>query len=530
MRRKTISTAAVLAFVCSLVFLCTHQAHASFQVMDGKLEISGFLKETVYVRTSWDDQWNDKKYHDSRVDFANTSFYFETLYKLKESPELTVNWFNGLKYWYEATTSLDDDLHRAIPHNEIRNYQRPRRFEDILTESYLDVIKGPLDLRVGKQIVIWGQLDMSKVADVVNPLDLRMGVPGVDSWEEIKKGLWMIRALYQTQLPGNLILEGIINPGFYQHQYLPYEGTHWGCPKEYKSNIFNTNIRGSQQGMFDWLQAKWYRDAPAEWSTDNWELGLRVQGYTFDIDWSVLYWNAKSDNPVSIPSRASAFAFQYVKAGLKSLINNNAVDPGDWDGGKIVRYKRYQTFGGTAQTFFPKLHNSVWRLEWYYELDSPFNRGTDSSSSGAYDMVRKDALGVAVQYNDKWDIPWWTQKIGTGRQFDISITYFIDHIFGENRDLVIDNRNHRKNEADMDAFTMFMKQEMFNTTWVFTFNGNYYLRRQSWMAVPCLTYMFPGEHWRADMGLKIYGGGKNDYSRGYYAHKDSVILRLRYEY
>ncbi len=58
---------------------------------------------------------------------------------------------------------------------------------------------------------------MQRVADVVNPLDLRLGVPGVDNWEEIKKGLWMIRTTYQSSLPGNLIFENIINPGYYQH-------------------------------------------------------------------------------------------------------------------------------------------------------------------------------------------------------------------------------------------------------------------------------------------------------------------------
>ncbi len=54
----------------------------------------------------------------------------------------------------------------------------------------------------------------------------------------------------------------------------------------------------------------------------------------------------------------------------------------------------------------------------------------------------------------------------------------------------------------------FLKQEMFNTSWVFVFNGNYNLMCQKWFIVPCFTYMFPGEHWRADIGAKFYGGAK----------------------
>ncbi len=85
--------------------MCTGRpAQASEQFCDGKLEISGFAKETVYYRTSWDK--GEEKYHDSRVDFANTSLYFESIYKLKESPEMNITWFNGLRYWYEAIAIL----------------------------------------------------------------------------------------------------------------------------------------------------------------------------------------------------------------------------------------------------------------------------------------------------------------------------------------------------------------------------------------------------------------------------------------
>ena len=95
------------------------------------------------------------------------------------------------------------------------NYQFPQKIDDVITELYTDYINGPWQVRTGKQIVIWGQLDMSRVADVVNPLDLRWGVPGVDTWEEVKQGLWMIRTFYQSQLPGNLLFEFILNPGYY---------------------------------------------------------------------------------------------------------------------------------------------------------------------------------------------------------------------------------------------------------------------------------------------------------------------------
>jgi hypothetical protein len=526
MRKSVLAVLCAFA-ACVCIILCAGStALASEQFYDGKLEISGFAKETMYYRTSWEP--GESHYRDSRIDYAMTSLYFESIYKLKESPEMNITWFNGLKYWYEATTSLDDTAHHFVPSSQRRDYQQSTQFEDILTESYLSFTKGPWDIRVGKQIVIWGQLDVNRVADVVNPLDLRRGVPGVDSWEEIKQGLWMIRTVYQSSLPGNLIFENIINPGYYQNAQIPYEGTHWGSSFS-SVNTFSPN--NTNPSIFWWNQSKWNRDAPCGWSTDNWELGFRLQGYTYDIDWSLIYWNAKSDGPVADASRATAYGLNYVFPGIIAGIQGGNVHPRDWKGGEVFRYKRYQTFGGTAQTVIQPLHNSVWRLEWFYELDSPFNTGKDNSNQSLTGIKRQDVGGIAIQYNDKFEIPWFTQAIGTGKFLDVSMTYFIERIFNMDPDLVIEtSRNHRKDDPNAQSLSLFLKQEMFNTSWVFVFTGSYYPMIKKWFAVPCFTYMFPGEHWRADLGYKAYGGSNNEYVGDAYAHKDSVILRLRYEF
>ena len=77
----------------------------------------------------------------------------------------------------------------------------------IITEAYVHFIKGPFEIRAGKQIVVWGETDIKRTADVINPIDLRHGSPGTEDWESIKLGLWMVRGFYQTELPGNLMFE-----------------------------------------------------------------------------------------------------------------------------------------------------------------------------------------------------------------------------------------------------------------------------------------------------------------------------------
>ena len=86
---------------------------------------------------------------------------------------------------------------------------------------------------------------------------------------------------------------------------------------------------------------------------------------------------------------------------------------------------------------------------------------------------------------------------------------------------------------------MFFMQQMFNASWTFVFIGNYYPQIQKWMAVPSFTYVFadsgPFSGFRADLGVKFYGGAKHKYKdisglSNAYADKGSLILRLRYEF
>ncbi len=516
---RTSTTTTFLAALLLSLFFCI-PAQASSEFMDGKLIISGFVKETAYIRTAMLDR--EKQYRDTSLDFLQTSVLFEALYTVYNKGETTIRLFGGVKWWWEKAPRIDDNLGRHMAHNDRKDYVHPRHFDDdILTEAYIDIIKGPWQLRIGKQIVIWGQLDMQRVADVVNPLDLRRGTPGVDTWEEVKMGLWMIRGFYQSELPGSLLFEFIFNPGHYRNIELPYEGTHYGSP------IHQVNPFGIGFGIYHWQRERWSRDAH-NWGWDNWELGFRVRGYTWDIDWTLLYYNARSDGPVANPYRVTPYTLIYIQAG----INGRTPDVGEWNGGRVFKFKRYQTIGGTAQTYSEKLFSTVWRLEWFYEIGSPMNKGTDGDSGAVYDWTRRDALGAALQCSKKFTIPWFTENIGTGRMLDISVTYFWEKIFNHDRDLVVGDRNHYYKDSSTDSIILFMQQDLLNQSFVFVFTGNYYLRIGKWMAVPSLTYVFPGIHWRADLAYVAYGGGKRRfrYASRVSSSKDSIILRLRYEF
>ncbi len=129
----------------------------------------------------------------------------------------------------------------------------------------------------------------------------------------------MIRMFYQSDLPGNLLFEAIFNPGDFQNFDAPYEGTAMGVPAW--ASRFSLDGEEPSMGMYSWLREKWTRDAPG-WNTSNWEGGFRIRGNTFDIDWTLLYWNARDDGPVANPYKVGRLCKLYVIPG---------VDESDWD-------------------------------------------------------------------------------------------------------------------------------------------------------------------------------------------------------
>ncbi len=526
MRKEVLCSKALAALVFLLIAPFAGSGYATVNLYDGKLILSGFVKETAYIRTTLTEA--EKQYRDSALDFLKTSIYFEGLYSFKDTPGSSIKLFTGFKWWYEAAPALDDNLRSHIPTNDRSDYVSPRSFEeDVLTEAYLDVIQGPWNVRVGKQIVIWGQLDVSRVADVVNPLDFRWGVPGIENWEEIKKGLWMIRSMYQSSLPGNIIFEAIFNPGYYQQLRLPYEGTHWGTSYP-ESNQF---LPAKGDGYVHWMTDKWQKDTGSHWSLrENYEWGFRLQGYTWDIDWTFLLWNARDDGPVANPRTTSPWALQYIMSAVKASSTGGFIRPGSQPDYDVFYYKRYTTIGGTAQTYIPKLHNSVWRLEWFYEINRPMNLGTNAESSGVYGWTRKNIGGFALCYIDKFTIPWLTQsRLCTGKQFEMTLTYLWEKIFQHENDLVKNTLNHRRDDSTLDCFNLWFMQAFLNQELSLVFIGSWYPRTGKMFACPSFSYMFPGKHWRAELGYKAYAS-RSGYTKGSYYDKDAVILRLRYEY
>ncbi len=146
--------------------------------------------------------------------------------------------FSRFYYFYDPV--LDDD---GIGRSGLSDRARERvgksvQLLDLYLSGNFDVGSLPLNIRLGKQVVSWGESTfIQNGINVINPLDASsFRRPG----SEIKEGLLPVPMVYASLgLPGNLSIEA-----FYQLKFEPYKLDPTGSPFSNADIVFGFNTNG----------------------------------------------------------------------------------------------------------------------------------------------------------------------------------------------------------------------------------------------------------------------------------------------
>jgi len=179
-----------------------------------KLELAGYLKNETAFGFQRDN-------NDGLQKFKNV-FDLKGNYKLNDS----VEFYTDINYWYDAVYDIDD-RYDSIPKKDRSVLVTP---EDkyILKELYMDVLTDSVDLRLGKQYVVWGTTDGVRILDLVNPLDLREWT--LKEFSDLRIPLWMLKAEGSITKNGGLQL--LVIPDYEPNYYSPA-----GAPFALRSTI-----------------------------------------------------------------------------------------------------------------------------------------------------------------------------------------------------------------------------------------------------------------------------------------------------
>jgi hypothetical protein len=137
------------------------------------------------------------------------------------------------RFMYEAVYNVGPEAFRDVRDADRENIDNFKQSYD-LWECYLDLSRGPMFFRIGRQNLSWGETDVFRLLDSINPLDNTFGGPFEDL-DDRRIPLWMLRGSYNFGNVGpvkSMSLEAFWVPGTWDARIAPWAptGTAYSAP------------------------------------------------------------------------------------------------------------------------------------------------------------------------------------------------------------------------------------------------------------------------------------------------------------
>jgi hypothetical protein len=539
-RRYSVLLAAVFFFVVPMLLMTAEQCLGATYFLDKKLRVKGSVYEFAIYQTKVKE--DEKQFRDTKFALMKAKVTLELLYKAVESDNLDINLFGFFRWWHDSVMDFDEERHDSMTRRSRHLYQGPfYDQDDWVNELYVDIYKGPWNIRLGKQIVFWSEVEMVRTIDRINPLDLRYTSPGVDPWDEMKLGLWMMRGFYNSDLPGQIVFEWIWIPGDFEGVRTPREGSPMGsgpAPPDPKD-------RNRPYGQGGAINAMW-RSAQPSFNIRNSTFALRLRGNSevelfgefLNLDWTVSWYHGMNTTPV--PNRkdiGKPSDLNFNTDTINGYLNQVAVGRlgsqqlpnhprGAWE------YKYFDAVGVSVQTFIPKLRGVV-RGEISYEIGVPqikaFHDRVDDKPSYAKLMTgttERDQVNIGVTYDVPIMADWLQGRWGSGGVFDTSFGCFLQERLGNVSRI---RSTFAYQDRSQLNFTVMSRGHLFHNSVTPVFRALYNTRNFGYMALT-IAYT-PGRHMRYETGyMYFYAENEWDFNQANAENKDFLYLKIGYEF
>jgi hypothetical protein len=414
----------LLIFLCT-VFLFTFIGLGSvyaLEYLDGDLVIHGKASQQLALSTK-----SKRSYELYDYDIFNfrSTLKIETRWDAFKGSNYNLTFYSVFKNYYDAAHEIDSGFNnymrqfsgkRGIDH-ELKTYDT---FRDICRELYAEVTHPFWQIRLGKQIVSWGEASFARMADVVNPLDARGTLnPAYPDFDEIKRGLWMARlTITPPDFWQDIFFEFLVIPDFEPTRNWPM-GYH--LTKSPSAN----SLRAPNE-----LFLSTYRDSNDPDEFDEWSdpaIGFRIRGLTYGFDWSFQYLYHRDPNGIIREGRGIA-------SQLPALLGRGRAE-------NVRRFGHQSTIGFTFNkpidkqiTLIPgtstNMSGNVWRGEFVIELDKDNNRGFTP------EVVEHNRYAFVLGWDTYIQIPWlstWNRN----RKLSSSTQLFMEWVPDRHRDDII---------------------------------------------------------------------------------------------
>lgn len=335
----------LLLFLIVSALLLTVKSSYGISFLDNKVRFTGYYENTTGWHTQ--DALAADKGH---LSLCRNVFQLDTSIKLYECEKTTIILHNIFRFFYDASFALDDGVNRRPRHN-----MQIEQGNDKNRELYLTISSGQWQFSLGKQQVVWGESDLFRMADIINPLDLSYNYIWAP-FKDTRIPLWMLDGSYTFRGPHNINLELVYNPGDYHSWRLADAGGNWSLPA---ARFFT--MPGAIPGIVDnpfagisyqdsLPQVQWFLDTWRHSCRNHgingrdWAIGGRLKGTFGEWDLGLFYYTGRSGLPT--------FYFDF----------NNIGPTGPT---LTFRFPRQHNYGMTANVYNDLL-KTVFRMETAY--------------------------------------------------------------------------------------------------------------------------------------------------------------------
>ncbi len=527
-----------------IFFFITTTAHAASLLGDEvekffkeRVTFGGFVENTTGLAVSHGDRHFNTS---NRLDMQRFTLQPELNVNFAENLKLFISWrfVKEIRYSGEAKSRR-----RTVAPGPVEPLDNTFYDEDSFKpwEMVWDYIPtDQLRIRLGRQFISWGETDGVRLLDVINPQDLTFSPPAAPNLfdlDETRIPMWGVRALYTVRPVSNTILEFFALPGFDEakkrvdeiapsNDIGPHRYGRWSPHPETRiafGRLFTNPI-----GPVPVIIPRTHRELPD--AGDNWKIGTRITHNIGALNLGLGYiwgFNPQSTDMV------------FKVKGISCLVPV----PG-CPAPTVVRLDlindRTSIFAGhfnyTVGDIVGIPLNTAIRGELAFYPSKPYNiskyPGSPGFKAGPHPrhldgITEKNTLRYSLGFDRSTYIPFLQDD--PWRPFRMSFQIF--------QSVILDHEN------GIRFFSTAEKIKKVSTALTFRVSTGYlgdtilpdiflgYDPDGYWVANPAVTYA-PSWNEKIKISLiaAIYGGHNKFKSFGFFDEKDSVFLKLRYQF
>lgn len=366
-----------------------------------------------------------------------------------------------------------------------------------LREAYVDLYFPESDLRIGKQMLVWGRADGTFITDILTPVDLSDFL--TQDFADLRKG---VTAINYTRYFGSDFLQLVVNPVFNPNE-IPEPESRW-FPRQIVPTTINTI----------------YLEEDRRPRLENVQLAGRYgfrSNLNYDLDISVLYWHDPN------PSYFKDINLDQ-QAGLpmpKLLKNMQGSLKGSAQAGSLELTETYTqsfitAYSGSAQLFDKLLltSESAYYNRRRFDYLSDELRELNFQNPGLAEQLQ---IAQIFNQNDDGFLKERPSLISmVGLQYEllditISTQFINEHIFRYDPDIL--------QEQDYYYSTLLLQRSFLRDKWGFRAFGRYNYQGKDFWINPELTYSGI-DSFEAAIGSQVFGGKEPDPFYGHLSFKN----------